>query len=359
MGSIGPSVEWTERGHKPKAGKAIAKPKARRLRPYSKAKIDELFLTWLSIEDTQELIASLVEDASLGRSLKGRLQHLEDGKASPSKKKHFKALGSPPLSPSKSSPGVGSSPQNLHPEGRPGTRATLGAAGSSLSQIPRFYFPDGEQPIPAEARGDARDKIALFFDRHENRRVVDHTQLLPLVKDVLELPSFFTLPLFNKVGRPNAGKAEARAEAGSIPGGPSPRAVTEEALLEYWHARLVGRDRWQSAFEILSEEPKAPGGRRVVSRRGLTDLVECVVQTHPGLDFLVQTKEFQDRYRETCVYRILYEVNLSDSGAISAKEFRGGALLEAAYELDAAADVNSVPRFFSYEHFYVIYCKFW
>jgi serine/threonine-protein phosphatase 2A regulatory subunit B'' len=28
-------------------------------------------------------------------------------------------------------------------------------------------------------------------------------------------------------------------------------------------------------------------------------------------------------------------------------------------ELDAQEDINKMNRYFSYEHFYVIYCKFW
>ena len=34
-------------------------------------------------------------------------------------------------------------------------------------------------------------------------------------------------------------------------------------------------------------------------------------------------------------------------------------LLEALAMLDAEEDINAVLRYFSYEHFYVIYCKFW
>ena len=36
-----------------------------------------------------------------------------------------------------------------------------------------------------------------------------------------------------------------------------------------------------------------------------------------------------------------------------------GRLLAALRALDAEDDVNRVTAYFSYEHFYVIYCKFW
>ncbi|QDZ20266.1 regulatory subunit of protein phosphatase 2A [Chloropicon primus] len=317
------------------------KTKVVKLKPCSKAKIDELFVAWLSFEKTQELISSLVEDAQSGLSLNERSpQAKESGKASPSKQKHFKqALGSPPLSPSKSRTGG--------QEGRKERR--------SLSQIPRFYFPNGEKPVSEEVRRETREKISRFFDDHEGRRVGDHANLIALVKDVLGLPSFFTLPLFSKV-------------CASVGGSGDTQEVTEDAFVSYWNDRLAccSGDQQGTAFEILADEQSEGshglgglGRKKVVTQRGLNELVECVVKTHPGLDFLVQTKEFQDRYLETCVHRIFYLVNLADNGMITYKEFRKSELLGTLVYLDAEADINLVRQYFSYEHFYVIYCKFW
>jgi hypothetical protein len=38
-------------------------------------------------------------------------------------------------------------------------------------------------------------------------------------------------------------------------------------------------------------------------------LVECVLQYHPGLEFLKDTAEFQKKYLETVIYRIFYTLN--------------------------------------------------
>ena len=43
----------------------------------------------------------------------------------------------------------------------------------------------------------------------------------------------------------------------------------------------------------------------------------------------------------------------------SQKNKKKGRLLAALRALDAEDDVNRVTAYFSYEHFYVIYCKFW
>ncbi|PKU33147.1 serine threonine-protein phosphatase 2a regulatory subunit b subunit alpha isoform x2 [Limosa lapponica baueri] len=59
-------------------------------------------------------------------------------------------------------------------------------------------------------------------------------------------------------------------------------------------------------------------------------IAKDVVETHPGLTFLKDAPEFHSRYITTTL-----------------------ALLE---EED---DINQITDYFSYEHFYVIYCKFW
>ena len=49
----------------------------------------------------------------------------------------------------------------------------------------------------------------------------------------------------------------------------------------------------------------------------------------------------------------------SGLGRLTLSDLRRGGLLDALAALDAEDDVNRVLAYFSYEHFYVIYCKFW
>jgi serine/threonine-protein phosphatase 2A regulatory subunit B'' len=88
-------------------------------------------------------------------------------------------------------------------------------------------------------------------------------------------------------------------------------------------------------------------------------LVRSVINTHPGLEFLKETPEFQDRYQETVIHRIFYHVNVADSGRISCREWTRSDVLDVMTELDEEDDINKILRYFSYEHFYVVYCKFW
>lgn len=47
------------------------------------------------------------------------------------------------------------------------------------------------------------------------------------------------------------------------------------------------------------------------------------------------------------------------SGKISIPELRRSNLLNVIQLLEEEEDINQITQFFSYEHFYVIYCKFW
>ena len=55
----------------------------------------------------------------------------------------------------------------------------------------------------------------------------------------------------------------------------------------------------------------------------------------------------------------MYAVNTSRTGFVSSRECRRSELLAAWRAGDAQDDINRLTRFFSYEHFYVLYCRYW
>ena len=59
------------------------------------------------------------------------------------------------------------------------------------------------------------------------------------------------------------------------------------------------------------------------------------------------------------IARIYYNVNRSWSGQITLTELRHSNLLATIRLLEDEEDINQITDYFSYEHFYVIYCKFW
>ena len=59
------------------------------------------------------------------------------------------------------------------------------------------------------------------------------------------------------------------------------------------------------------------------------------------------------------IARIFYVVNRSWSARLTISELRRSNFLATLHLLDEEEDINAVTDYFSYEHFYVIYCKFW
>ena len=87
-----------------------------------------------------------------------------------------------------------------------------------------------------------------------------------------------------------------------------------------------------------------------------------MLDTHPGLLFLRDSPEFQERYADTVVCRIFFHVDRRRTNKISLRDLRrcqSPLIVKAWNDLDATEDINTVRQFFSYEHFYVLYCKFW
>ena len=88
-------------------------------------------------------------------------------------------------------------------------------------------------------------------------------------------------------------------------------------------------------------------------------LLGLLLETHPGLEFLKATPEYQERYSETVIYRIFYKNDKGQKEHLTLREFRWSKLLEVLNQLNVEEDIHKVREYFSYEHFYVLYCKFW
>jgi serine/threonine-protein phosphatase 2A regulatory subunit B'' len=66
-----------------------------------------------------------------------------------------------------------------------------------------------------------------------------------------------------------------------------------------------------------------------------------------------------DGLAETVIYRIFFYVNKAGNGQLQLREIKRSNLIASLQQVDEEEDINKVLRYFSYEHFYVIYCKFW
>ncbi|VDP12607.1 unnamed protein product [Onchocerca flexuosa] len=99
--------------------------------------------------------------------------------------------------------------------------------------------------------------------------------------------------------------------------------------------------------------------RNYLVKEDLAPILKDLIETFPGLHFLREAEEFHSRYVETVIVRIFWAVNRSWTGRITINELRRSNFLETVRKLETTDDINTITNYFSYEHFYVIYCKFY
>ncbi|XP_073920296.1 serine/threonine-protein phosphatase 2A regulatory subunit B'' subunit beta isoform X4 [Castor canadensis] len=138
-------------------------------------------------------------------------------------------------------------------------------------------------------------------------------------------------------------------------GGDRTGSVSVHKFVAMWRKILHNCHDEASRFVHLLMSP----GCNYLVQEDFVPFLQDVVNTHPGLSFLKEASEFHSRYITTVIQRIFYTVNRSWSGRITCTELRRSSFLQNVALLEEEADINQLTEFFSYEHFYVIYCKFW
>ncbi|KAG9494539.1 hypothetical protein GDO78_002063 [Eleutherodactylus coqui] len=166
----------------------------------------------------------------------------------------------------------------------------------SLSiNIPRFYFPKG-LPNPSTNNDDSIAKIEAAFSSMEDEKA-DIYEMGKIAK-VCGCPLYWKAALFNAAGGERTGF------------------VSVHSFIAMWRNR-------KQIFTYF------------------------FVSSHTGLELV------------KVIQRIFYTVNRSWSGRITSTELRRSNFLQTLALLEEEDDINQVTDYFSYEHFYVIYCKFW
>ncbi|MBA0758041.1 hypothetical protein Gotri_021073 [Gossypium trilobum] len=295
--------------------------------------VEDLFSQWLSLPGTGHLVKSLIDDAKSGTIVNASTNFSTlNAVGSHSLPSMFPSSNAPPLSPRSSSGSPRTSRQKSSP-------SALGSPLKLVSEpmqesIPQFYFQNGCPPTK-ELKEQCLSQISHLFNNPLNGLQID--EFKAVTKEVCKLPSFLSSALFRKIDVDWTG------------------IVTRDAFVKYWvDGNMLTMDIATQIFEIL----KRPGCK-YLTQVDFKPVLRELLATHPGLEFLRNTPEFQDRYAETVIYRIFYHINRSGNGRLTLRELKRGSLVAAMQHADEEEDINKVLRYFSYEHFYVIYCKFW
>jgi serine/threonine-protein phosphatase 2A regulatory subunit B'' len=229
--------------------------------------------------------------------------------------------------------------------------------------IAPFYFPQG---IPHSPNTKQRETniIHQIFNRsyNNNKGDDDRNDLLGLSLDefypvttvVCGLSSYCNSSLFARLLQLQyANDPQCNINAANEPN--SSYTISAATFLQYWEVELEPYDSAQRFINVLKVNNK----RNYLLREDFQLLLSEIVSRHQGLEFLDSTPEFQIKYAQTVIARIFYCVNKSGSERLILRELRESNFLTVLKSLDVEDDINKLHDYFSYEHFYVIYCKFW
>ncbi|XP_060130600.1 serine/threonine-protein phosphatase 2A regulatory subunit B'' subunit alpha isoform X1 [Zootoca vivipara] len=214
----------------------------------------------------------------------------------------------------------------------PANKVTVGTPLST--NIPHFYFPNG-LPNVCSSHEETIAKVEATFSEFEDERVPLNE--MGKIAKICCCPLYWKAPMFNASGGERTGF------------------VSVHSFVAMWRKILHNCHDDASKFICLLAKPSS----NYLEQEDFIPLLQDVVETHPGLTFLKDAPEFHSRYITTVIQRIFYTVNRSWSGKISLTELRKSNFLQTLALLEEEEDINQITDYFSYEHFYVIYCKFW
>ncbi|CAF1082393.1 unnamed protein product [Rotaria sordida] len=220
--------------------------------------------------------------------------------------------------------------------------------------IPRFYFSD--EHIAISSTNDTifikqlrKVQDELFIPKQDKLHAEDFGKLAQL----LDLSLYWKAPLFRVCVQDALGSQTTIT---------SNTTITYSQFESFW--KKICKNNHDNALKFIyllvhSSSSTLPTNRQYLTVDDWDYFIQDIIDTHPGLKFLREAHEFHSRYIKTVVARIFYNCNRSWSTKLTIQELRRSNFLQTLDRLEEEDDINRIHDYFSYEHFYVIYCKFW
>jgi len=211
--------------------------------------------------------------------------------------------------------------------------------------------------VPAILSRYLRSPSETYHRTEDDCRYIPVERFQQIAKELCNLPTFFHKPLYERILRLWETHLQTTSTLASSSTGPlptSPGVVTYGIFHYFWNTEMAPYDMNERFFRLLKQPNK-----EYIARDDFFPYIKELLSDHPGLEFLSNHAEFQDKYAVTVITRIFYSVNLCHSGRITSRQIRKSNLLSVFQQVDEEEDINKVTKYFSYEHFYVLYCRFW
>lgn len=257
-------------------------------------------------------------------------------------------------------------PETPRDEERPAAEASSSRRRSNFDMIPVFYQrgPTGRNllgyRVPEDALTRRLPEIESYFSAYPNG--IPAEKFVHITKKLCGLPSFFNLPFCRMIheqygdkngsgtGPPSASKQgvprlSSRNNSGII--------IPLHTFLAFWQAEIEPFTRVERFFRVIKQKDV-----NYICKDDFVPYLKELLFFHPGLEFLASHEEFKRKYALTVITRIFYKVNVSRTGKITLRELKASNLFTEFIHVDEEIDINKVTEYFSYEHFYVLYCRF-
>ena len=310
-------------------------------------------------------------------------------------------------------PPVSSPSTSVTSDARMSDSTSVGGTTARRRGVPRFYYPCGRDAEEREKR--ERESIREFFKAQRANKNIDgatKNDIGELVVEVVGVPSYFASLIYERIskwypykggergsgtvsGSPEAMSADSLRSNGpdatmrdstmnsttngetsgtttphqsstttttstAAPNGANGRPhgdyIREEQFAAYYASECAGRPKEERLFRALLD-PASNRDHLIPS--DFKALLRALLNCHQGLAFLNATPEFQHRYSETVIERIYFGCTRRHNGRLTLTDIKRSRLLETLMVVDEEEDINRERKYFSYEHFYVLYCRFW